>query len=274
MKEITEATNSLPYYFSSLTWAEAEEVIKEDPLLLLPIGTVEPHGPHGPLNTDLIISSETCIRASRKLRNMGMETLILPSVNYAVADYASCFPGSISISEDGFKFLVKDICLALINQGFSKIFFINNHFEPEHIKIIYSIIDNIRKISGVQICYLDLTRKERAELLGEEFKSGECHAGSYETSLVMASDANLIREKILNGLPYVPINLVEVIDKGMKDFKQMGLNKAYCGSPAKASIEEGNRLYDTIVDFVVDSAVKYKQGSYTDAPGFYGNINT
>lgn len=265
--------NSLPYYFSNLTWAEAEEVVKENPILLLPMGTVEPHGPHGPLNTDLIISNETSIRAVKKLRSIGIKTFILPSVNYAVADYASCFPGAISISEDSFRLLVKDICLAVINQGFSKIFIINNHFEPEHIKSIYSIIKNIREITGVQISYLDLTRKERSELLGEEFKSGECHAGSYETSLVMASDINLIREGIKNTLPYVPINLVEVIDKGMKDFKLMGLTQAYCGSPAKASVEEGNRLYEIIIGLVVDSAVKYKLGNYTDAPGFYGNIN-
>ncbi len=271
MKEIKE--NPLPYYFNNLTWAEAGEIVKENPLLLLPMGTVEPHGPHGPLNTDLVISSETSIRAAKKLRKMGMETFILPSINYAVANYASCFPGSISISENAFRFLVEDICLALINQGFNKIFIINNHFEPEHVKLIYSIIDNICKITGVQICYLDLTRKDRAELLGEEFRSGECHAGSYETSLVMAADLNLVRENIKKSLPYVPINLVEVIDKGMKDFKQMGLKEAYCGSPAQASVEEGNRLYETIVDLIVDSATKYKQGSYTDEPGFYGNIN-
>lgn len=274
MKEIKVETNSLPYYFSNLTWAEAEEVLKENPILFLPMGTVEPHGPHGPLNTDLIISSETSIRAAKKLRSMGVENFILPSINYAVANYASCFPGSISISEDSFRFLVKDICLALINQGSSKIFFINNHFEPEHIKIIYSVIENIRKITGVQICYLDLTRKERSELLGEEFRSGECHAGSYETSLVMASDIKLVRESIRNSLSYVPINLVEKIDKGIKDFKQMGLKEAYCGSPAQASVEEGNRLYEIITDLVVESAVKYKQGSYTDAPGFYGNVNS
>ena len=86
------------------------------------------------------------------------------------------------------------------------------------------------------------------ERLTEEFKLGECHAGRYETSLVLAQTPELVDREAMARLPYVGVSLPEVIAAGLKDFRDMGLAEAYCGAPAEATAEEGEASYETLAD--------------------------
>ncbi|MFN3286074.1 MAG: hypothetical protein ACK45F_07300, partial [bacterium] len=52
------------------------------------------------------------------------------------------------------------------------------HFEPEHVHALHAALDAVEASTGVVVGYLDLTRRARAQLLGEEFRSGSCHAGA------------------------------------------------------------------------------------------------
>jgi len=71
--------------------------------------------------------------------------------------------------------------------------------------------------------------------LGDEFKSGACHAGSYETSLVLAASPFLVREEIATELDENPISLSRAIRDGKKTFLQAGGPQAYFGDPASAT---------------------------------------
>src|SRR5690606_2652795 len=76
-----------------------------------------------------------------------------------------------------------------------------------------------------------LTRRW-ARTLSAEFKSGACHAGSYESSLVLASRPEPVREAVRAALPEVPISLSDGIRDGKSTFAQMGMADAYAGAPA------------------------------------------
>ena len=112
---------------------------------------------------------------------------------------------------------------------------VNNHFEPEHVQTLHRAIDELERARTSAPAILDLTRKERAQRLTEEFKLGECHAGRYETSLVLAQAPELVDREAMAQLEYVPVSLPKVIAAGMKDFREMGLAQAYCGAPAEAT---------------------------------------
>ena len=109
---------------------------------------------------------------------------------------------------------------------------VNNHFEPEHVQTLHRALDEL-EAEGIRAGYLDLTRRERAPRLTEEFKLGECHAGPYETSLVLADEPELVDAEAMASLPYVAVSLPKVIAAGMKDFVRWGSRRPTAARPPR-----------------------------------------
>ena len=73
-------------------------------MLLWPVGSTEPHGPHSPLSTDPIISIGICVRAARRLADdPELRVLILPTLSYGVTRYSAGFAGAIHVSEESLR---------------------------------------------------------------------------------------------------------------------------------------------------------------------------
>ncbi|CAM4165610.1 creatininase family protein [Kibdelosporangium persicum] len=236
-------------YFAELTSPQVAGLLTASrrPVLLLPVGAIEPHGPHAPLGTDPMISIGVCERVARRLADHpSIRALILPPLPYGVTRYASAFPGAVHVSEDTLYAIVTDVCTSLINQGFADIVVVNNHFEPEHVTTLR------RATATAGVGYLDLVRRANAARLTPEFQSGSCHAGQYETSLVLADRPDLVDHERMASLPEVHVDMPSAMSAGHKDFVQMGMDQAYCGSPATATAEEGERTYAVLVDMVLE----------------------
>jgi creatinine amidohydrolase len=276
MKELQRSMEAREMYFANLSWPEIEARLKAkyQTVLLFPVGATEAHGPHSPLGTDSIISLGMCHRAVRELEDdPEVRALILPPLAYGVTRYAGGFPGTIHISEATLQALIIDVCTSLSRMGFPYIILVNNHFEPEHVQTLHGSIDALIAETGVQVGYVDLTRRERAQALTEEFKKAECHAGRYETSLVLAERPELVDEAVMQTLPYVPVSLVQQIGQGIKEFRQMGLNLAYNGAPAEASAAEGEMIYGILTNMLVTAARELVHGrDGRDLPGFYNRV--
>jgi creatinine amidohydrolase len=217
------------------------------PVLLLPVGAVEPHGPHAPLATDQLISAGMCTRAAERLNgDPDLEVLVLPALDYGVTELAAPFPGAVSIGPDTLRALVRDVCGSLKRQGLTRIIVVNNHFEPAHVAAL-------RTAAGeAGVAYLDLLRRANVARLTEEFRSGSCHAGQYETSLVLADRPELVDTDVLPELPPVIVDLPAAMSGGATDFHQLGMPSAYCGTPAGATAGEGRSTFDTLTDLLVE----------------------
>jgi len=235
--------------FAELTSPQVAELLtgSRTPVLLLPVGAVEPHGPHAPLGTDQLISSGMCARAAQRLADdPDLRVLVLPAVDYGVADFGAGFPGGISIAESTLTALVLDICRALAAQGFHRVVVVNNHFEPAHVAALRAAT----RQAGV--AYLDLVRRRHAERLTDEFRSGSCHAGQYETSLVLADRPELVDTAVMRTLPAVTVDLPAAMSAGGASFAALGMDRAYCGTPAGATSAEGLSTFDTLTDLLVE----------------------
>jgi len=203
---------------------------------LLPLGATEPHGPHAPLATDTMISVGICNRAAERLEGE-MQVLVLPAVPYGVTRYGSAFPGAVSIGEETLRSLVTEIA-----DTARPLVLVNSHFEPEQVETLRS----------TRFPLLDLTRRKNAERLTDEFRSGSCHAGRYETSLVLAEQAELVHVDRMFALDEWHVDMPAAIRAGQTDFAAMGMDQAYCGSPAEASAEEGRQTFETLTEMLVD----------------------
>jgi creatinine amidohydrolase len=242
--------------FQNLTWKEAREAIKRGVVVILPIGSTEAHGPHLPLATDVIISEEMSRRAAEKLSARGIETLVLPAVAYSVTDFSADFPGTISIKKETAVALIQDICVSLYEQGARLVAIANSHLEPEHVDSLNEAIEKIRQETGKVVAFPDKRKRRWAETLTEEFKRGDCHAGSYETSLVIAARPELVREDIRLSLERVPISIAEKIKEGASTFTEAGGTEAYFGDPRAASREEGEATYEALSNMIVTAVLE------------------
>jgi creatinine amidohydrolase len=210
--------------------------VPDGAVALLPLGATEPHGPHAPLGTDTLISVGICERAAARL-DAEIPVLVLPELPYGVTRYAAAFPGAVSIEEDTLRALVNEVC-----RGFERAILVNSHFEPEQ----------VRTLRGTGLPLFDLTRRANAERLTEEFREGSCHAGRYETSLVLADKPELVHTERMRALEPNPVPMPAAIAAGQTDFVAMGMDDAYCGSPAEATAEEGKNTYETLTEMLVE----------------------
>jgi creatinine amidohydrolase len=242
-------------HFADLTSPQVAALLTAErtPVLLLPVGAVEPHGPHAPLGTDPIISMGMCERAAARLADdPSIRALILPPLPYGVTRYAAAFAGAVGVAEATLHALVVDVCASLVEQAFRWIVVVNNHFEPEHVATLKRAVGTIHERTGVRVGYLDLLRRRNAERLTAEFRAASCHAGQYETSLVLADHPDLVDLERMRALPALPVDMASAIAEGRHDFLAMGMTDAYCGSPADATADEGRATFDTLTDLLVE----------------------
>ena len=263
-------------YFANRTFAEVRRMI-EDPrpvVLLLPVGSTEPHGPHSPLATDPIISAAMCLRVARSLReDPDLQASILPEVGYGVTRFTAAWPGHIHVEEETLLAFLRDICVSLSEQGLPHVVFVNNHFEPAHVRTLHRAMAAAEERTGNVVGYLDLTRKHRAALLTEEVREGGSHAGQYETSIVLAARPGLVDEELMRTLPPAPKNLAAEIAAGRADFVEMGLDDAYNGTPAEATVAEGTRSLAALEEMLTQQVRDLAAGSGgQDGPGLYFRV--
>jgi creatinine amidohydrolase len=235
--------------FGDIAYPDLEDLVAGERrlVLLLPLGALEPHGPHAPLATDTLISVGICERAARQLEgDPEVRLLVLPPVPYGVTRYGAAFPGAVSITESTLRGLVAEICRSLAAQG-ARIVIVNNHLEPEQVQTLREVVSEL----GDGIRLFDPTRRQVAAELTEEFRAGAGHAGRYETSLVLAENAGLVRRERMEGLESKMIDMPAAIAAGRTDFVAMGMDRAYSGAPAEATAEEGEATFETLTELVI-----------------------
>jgi creatinine amidohydrolase len=229
---------------AELTSARLEQLRERRPVALWPVGALEPHGPHAPLGTDTLISIGMCERAAARLADP--PAVVLPPLPFGVTRYGAAFAGAVGISEATLRAIVLDVAAAVAAQGFRRLVVVNNHFEPEQVATLRAAADEAGAL------YLDLVRRRNAQRLGDEFRRGSCHAGRYETSLVLADAPALVDGEAMAALPAVEVDMPAAIAAGRTDFVAMGMGRAYCGAPAEASAAEGRATFETLTDMLVE----------------------
>lgn len=241
---------------AKLTWPQAAEWLNARTVALLPVGSTEPHGPHLPLDTDVTIARAQTLRAGERLSAAGLRCLVLPPVAYGVTNFTDGFAGRVTIQPGTLWSLIEDVVESLEQQGVQQVVLVNGHLEPAHVKVLRGLaLDRpARGKDRAQVIVADVSRRRWAETLGEEFKSGDCHAGRYESSIVLAADPEHVSEDERARLEPVRIDLLDKMQAGARTFLEAGADAAYCGDPAAASAEEGRELIDRLATVVVESA--------------------
>lgn len=224
---------------AQLTWQEVGGTDRERAVAILPIGALEAHGPHLPLGTDVLIADAMARAGAEKLSTRGMDVLLLPTLTYAPAPFAADFPGTLSLDPAAVTAQIVGIADSLARHDFDLLALANAHLDPTHLGAIQAAVRQIQKDRRLRIAFPDVTQRPWATRLTAEFKSGACHAGRYETSIVMALRPEWVNETLRVKLPPNARSLTTAIAAGQKSFVEAGGPRAYFGSPGEATVEEG-----------------------------------
>ena len=242
-------------YLAEMTFADMREM-REDAVVILPIGAIEAHGPHLPLQADVIIARAMAAAGARVLEASGFsDVVIAPPLQWTSAGFAAGFPGTLSLSPVTVTAILVDAALSLHRAGFAHILLANAHLDPAHTASLHAGARAAQELHGVVVTFPDITRKPWALRLTAEFKSGACHAGQFETSIVMAERPDLVRESIRVTLAPNPASLSQAIKAGKKTFEEAGGPSAYFGFPQGASEEEGRETIATLGSILADALV-------------------
>jgi len=240
-----------------MTWDEVRDVDRRRAVVVLPVGALEAHGPHLPLATDVIIAEAMARECARRLDAEGDTVLLLPALWSTHAGFAAAFPGTVTVSPETVCSLVGDVAASLAEHGFLTLALANAHLDPGHLSSLRAAVAS--SPSGLTIAFVDLTRRAVAERLTEEFRTGACHAGRFEGSVVLAEAPGLVREDTARTLAPNPASLSTAIREGATTFREAGGEEAYFGWPADATADEGRETVRILGALLAEAVIAARE---------------
>ena len=175
-------------FLGEMTNPEVEAFLAEHDTVIVPTGSTEQHGPHGPLLTDVLVPQEVARRVAPRVG-----AVVAPPINYALSYPHVGFTGVVHIRVPTFMSLVEDLCASLAAIGFKRIVFLNGHYDNTY-AIAYACATARERlpddVSAFPINYWDgMTSEEAGEFFGP---TTGLHANRGETSAVLAINPDLV----------------------------------------------------------------------------------
>jgi len=208
---------------------------KKKQVAVIPIGSIEQHGPHLPVSTDTDIVTEVAKKLSEK-----KGYLLLPTITCGVSfEHAPFF--NLSIKESTLRTVLMDLCMSLSDNNIKTIFIINGHHGNQ--KSINNIDVKLKKLPKNKLKVFPLSYWH---FMKREFD----HAGFVETSLMMAISKNLKMKLAKKGLITDKMTKQEIKKIGKlanQSFPKATKNGIW-GDPTKASKSEGKKILDEIIE--------------------------
>jgi creatinine amidohydrolase len=115
---------SAKYRYDDLTWPEIKDAVSRDVVVLIPVGTIEDHGPHLPLNTDNVIVEAVCFETARRSNGA---VLSLPVVPVGLDEHHMDFPGTVSVEMELLLAYVAQCAISIARHGFKHLMIVNGH---------------------------------------------------------------------------------------------------------------------------------------------------
>lgn len=256
----------------NLTYLTAEELSvldKANTFVVVPLGSVEQHGPHLPFGTKSFLSEYIAFEAANKLKRQDYSCLITPTLPYMPCQNNSGFSGIFSMSARTFSDALYEIGNSFANEGFKCVFFVNMSVSPDALKAVNTAIDDLnanipgfRAFDPMPLWNFSHDDKIEEFLRGMNIEpKNEIHADIKETSAMLALDPSLMREQISVALPACNVNTGWEMLKGNISFQEMGATRGYLGSPSKANKDLGNIYLNQASNALAESMKFVSEGN-------------
>ncbi|MGE3876702.1 MAG: creatininase [Parvibaculaceae bacterium] len=239
---------------SELSWTRyAERLERDNPVIILPVGSLEQHGPHSPLATDTIVPTEIGKAVAGKIGG-----LVAPAIAYGYKSMprtggGNHFPGTVSLDGDTLVRLTRDIICEFARHGARSLLILDSHYENEMFLIegIDLALKDLRSrgiddLKVMKVRYFEfISDAMLAKVFPEGFPGWPLeHAGVMTTSVLLHLRPDLVHmDRVPNQKPviYPPYDLFPV------DAAQ-GTQTGILATAKGASPEKGKLLFDEVVE--------------------------
>ena len=240
--------------YEKLTWPEINDAVEQNQVCVVPCGAVEQHGPHLPLDVDVVCPSGIAYGAARMIPD---KVLVLPTLCYGYTGHVMDFPGTINTHYTHFIDQVLDVTKSLAYHGFKKIVLLNGHGSNWPNLDLAARRTNLETDAEcIPACWWSLLTVDK-EFLPDwresKFPGGCAHACELETSLYLYLDGNNVRkDKIKSGTisfneEESPFNWVDLFAAGpatLISWTSSYSGTGVLGDAELATAEKGGRVYD------------------------------
>ncbi|MEE6169645.1 MULTISPECIES: creatininase [unclassified Mycolicibacterium] len=220
-------------------------------VLFVPLGSIEQHGPHMPIDTDSIIASAICCAVADRI-----EGLVGPKFNYGcrslpISGGGELFPGTISLTGETFTCVVSDLISTYVDHGHPRIVLINGHYENTMFAI-EGAKRALRNVPQARILLIDwwtiLDPQTLSELFDGNFPGWEAeHAGVIETSMLMhIAPERVLADRIENRTGSIPPPLFTVLPEREGLVDPSGVLRTAWG----ANPDLGASMFDKVVEII------------------------
>lgn len=241
------------------TYPEIVDIGEEDgSVLVVPVGSIEQHGPHMPVATDVILAEAVARGGTKAAADRDLPVLLLPPVWSGTSQHHLHWGGTLTLEVATMLTVLEEIAASALENGLDAILFLNGH--GGNAPVVNAAVKTIgTEHPDVEV--LATTYYYLAEPIAEELRESEyggmSHAGEFETSLMLYIEPDIVREA-----EYAVDYREEPkggYDRAFHDFFSHGPLAAYraedsqegpgtTGDPTLASAEKGEAIYEFLVD--------------------------
>ncbi len=243
---------------NSLTWKEIADLDRENTFCVIPISSLEQHGYHLPVGADDFILEYSLESLVKMHLESERNVLILPSIKYGNSLEHLSFPGTVTLKTKTIISIIEDIVESLSVNGFKNIICLNSH--GGNTSILHAVAQDFRYKYGVKILNIDLWASNFFEDADEFIKTNfvtDVHAGEIETSLLMYTNPDLVKEKSCSC-----DELSNIVNFSEFDFSWLSKDISRCGVIGDATdscMKTGKRIanyIDVKIEKIFNSILK------------------
>jgi len=245
------------YRYEKLTWPEINEAVELGKVCVIPCGSVEQHGPHLPLDVDIVCPQGIAYGAGRQVPD---KMLVLPPYWYGYCGHVMDFPGTINGHFENFIRSVLDVTKSLAYHGFKKIILLNGHGSNMPNLDLVARRTNLETDAECVCCgwwnLLTVDKNFLPSWRESKFPGGCAHACELETSLYLYLDGDNVRkDKIKNGTisfneeesPFMWVDLFGAGAATVISWTSSYTATGVLGEAELATAEKGRRVYEEAV---------------------------
>ncbi|MFP9062214.1 creatininase family protein [Natrialbaceae archaeon A-chndr2] len=227
-------------------------------VLVVPVGSVEQHGPHMPVATDIILAEAIARGGAKKAAERDVPVLLLPPVWSGTSQHHLHWGGTLTVEVATMLTVLEEVAASALQNDFDAILFLNGH--GGNAPVVNAAVKTVGT-AHPDVEVLATTYYYLAEPIAEELRESEyggmSHAGEFETSLMLHIEPALVREE-----EYAVDYREEPkggYDRAFHDFFSHGPLSVYraedaregpgtTGDPTLASSSKGEAIYEFLVD--------------------------
>ena len=233
---------------------ELRERARQDAMVIIPIGSLEQHGPHLPVEVDSMLGETVALRTARAIAERGQSVLVLPVLWTGISEHHMSFGGTVSLDLPAFSALVEGVVRAVHRHGFRRIVLLNGHGGNENaLRCITDELTPAMNIPIVQFTYWYAAAEAIGEIL--ETQPGLSHACEAETSMMMAVRPELVAtDRIALAKTNRTADVSDLVGGGVYLWRSIGARSAsgVIGNPEAATLDKGQRLFDAVSRTLAD----------------------